>query len=116
MIDPLAHLRSLAATDPAKWGPVLKEHERQLLEGPRQATAIIRTPPLWRQALNFAHALAKHVRAGLPQTPSRLRKTRLKTCKACPHFLPENERCGVCGCFLATKISWQLATCPKGKW
>jgi hypothetical protein len=83
---------------------------RQLSGAPPQL------PPLWKQAWNFLQTLWKHLRNGLPQTPARLRKARLQACKACPHFLPKNERCGVCGCFLATKISWQLATCPKGKW
>jgi hypothetical protein len=105
-----AAIIDLAEQDPGKWLEAARSHARQLSGAPPQL------PPLSRQAWNFLQALWKHLRNGMPQTPARLRKARLKTCKACPHFLPENERCGVCGCFLATKISWQLATCPKGKW
>ena len=108
----LVHSKLNSLPDPPRPEPnqVLAEHHWQLSGNAG------RLPPLWRQAWSLLQALWKHMRNGLPQTPAGLRQSRLETCRACPHFLPENERCGVCGCFLATKISWQLATCPKGNW
>ena len=114
--DPLAHLRILAAADPAKWGPALAEHERQMVEGPRSQAAPPKLPPLWRRALNFARAALVHLRAGLPRTPTRLARQRWKTCKACPKFIAEASQCGACGCYLRTKISWELSTCPEKRW
>ena len=116
MSDPLAVIRQLAEADPAKWGPALAEHERQLREGPRSPAASPKLPQLWRRALNFTRAALVHVRAGLPRTSSKIARQRWKTCKACPRFMPEANQCGACGCYLRTKISWELSTCPEGRW
>ena len=116
MSDPLAHLRTLAAADPAKWGAALLEHERQLIEGPRQPSAILKPPPLWLQAVTFARAMAQHIKAGLPMARKRLARQRMATCKACPRYLADSGRCGSCGCNMAIKTTWQLSSCPEGKW
>jgi hypothetical protein len=115
MSDPLAHIRTLAQADPAKWGPALAEHERQL-SGVAKSATTAKPPPLWRQALTFTVALAQHIKAGLPMARKRLARQRLAICKACPRYLADSGRCGSCGCNMAIKTTWQLSNCPEGKW
>lgn len=50
---------------------------------------------------------------------SEVREERFATCKACPEFIPDSERCSQCGCFMAAK-TWvggnPDALCPLKKW
>jgi hypothetical protein len=42
---------------------------------------------------------------------------RLAICRACPHYIAKPfERCGHCGCPLASKTRFARATCPIDKW
>jgi len=113
--DPLAQLRALAKSDPIKWGPVVAEHERQL-SGVAKSTKAATLPPIWKQARTFLLALYRHVMAGLPQTHQASVKARWKACKACPRYQADTERCGACGCFLRSKIAWELSECPEKRW
>jgi hypothetical protein len=114
--DPLAHIRTLAERDPLTWGPALADHERQLSVVAESATTAKQLPPLWRQALTFARALARHLRAGLPRAHQTLASQRLAICRACPQYVPDSERCGACGCHLRTKVAWELSRCPEQRW
>jgi hypothetical protein len=116
MSDPLAHIRTLAAADPTKWGPALAEHERQLAEGPPKPNAPSKLPPLREMAANFVVDAFIHVLNGLPRAPWGLAARRMRICKKCPLFIAESERCSKCGCFLSTKTAWKLSSCPEGKW
>jgi len=115
MNDPLAHIRTLAQADPAKWGPALAEHERQLSGVAKSATTAT-LPPLHEMVAQFIADAFVHLVHGLPQAPWGLAARRMRICKQCPLFLPDTERCSKCGCFLATKTSWKLSVCPEGKW
>lgn len=48
-----------------------------------------------------------------------VREERFATCRACPAFIPDSERCSKCGCFMAAK-TWiggnPDALCPLKKW
>jgi hypothetical protein len=116
--DPLAHIRALAERDPVTWAPALAEHERQLASQSttKRASKPIGLPPLWRQVVTFLRALALHIRAGLPKTHQASVKARWRACQACPKYQAESERCGACGCFLRSKIAWELSECPEGRW
>jgi hypothetical protein len=108
MSDPLAHIRTLAAADPAKWGPALAEHERQLRAG--------QLPSLATQVKNFGTALVRHVAAGMPKTPDATQDERLAICQSCPRYQADSQRCGTCGCYVQIKTAWEQETCPEGRW
>lgn len=44
------------------------------------------------------------------------RDIRFETCKHCPSFIPDGERCAECGCFMSAKTYIRGAECPLGKW
>lgn len=48
------------------------------------------------------------------EAPVKVRKDRLKICKACDAF--EDGNCLACGCVLEHKVSLGQASCPLGKW
>jgi hypothetical protein len=41
---------------------------------------------------------------------------RNKTCKECEDYIPNQDRCSVCGCYLKVKTLLQVAKCPRNKW
>jgi hypothetical protein len=49
-----------------------------------------------------------------------LQATRLKTCMECDQLrlmpIVKVMQCRACGCPIKTKIQFQVAKCPKGKW
>ena len=65
-------------------------------------------------ASNFAHAVAKHVTDGATKVDQRILERRLEICTVCEHR--NEDRCAVCGCFLAEKAAWRSSECPLGKW
>lgn len=73
-------------------------------------------PPLWKQAANFVASAIKHVAAGMPEASPAAAAARLEVCQACPQYLADSGRCAACGCYLAAKTTWQLQSCPEGKW
>ena len=42
--------------------------------------------------------------------------TRLLICKSCEFFIPEQTRCGKCGCFMDNKVKLLNVKCPVNKW
>jgi hypothetical protein len=73
-------------------------------------------PPLWKQATNFITSAVEHVAAGMPTVSDEERNRRLDVCRSCPRFIADQERCSVCGCYMATKASWDQVQCPEGRW
>lgn len=63
---------------------------------------------------NFTKALAEHVADGSEKAPTEVVEDRLNICAGCPHR--NEDRCGVCGCFINTKATWKSAACPLGYW
>jgi hypothetical protein len=53
----------------------------------------------------------------LAQVSAEQKAARLAICHACEHIKRQPiERCGKCGCPLASKTRFQRAHCPIGKW
>jgi hypothetical protein len=69
-----------------------------------------------KMAKNLAIASKDHVKDGLAQAQEELQAERLEICKGCEFYIPEQDRCGKCGCFLKSKSAWKSSKCPIGKW
>jgi len=41
--------------------------------------------------------------------------SRLDACSKCD-FLQKDGTCGVCTCYMTTKVKFNAAKCPEGKW
>lgn len=43
---------------------------------------------------------------------------RLATCRACDHYRPAIDRCGLCGCAdtMQRRAASPFGTCPAGRW
>jgi len=65
---------------------------------------------------NFASATKDHVQNGMVKAENDLQQQRLDICKGCEFYIPEQDRCGKCGCYLKSKSAWKSAKCPIGKW
>lgn len=87
------------------------------------------TPPSLPQRLeNFSIAAVKHAVAGNPIVPEEVRKERVRICKECPLFKPnDNDVGGVCthsscGCNIKdnqdylNKVNWADQKCPVDRW
>ncbi|MCA9112428.1 MAG: hypothetical protein KDA52_20905, partial [Planctomycetaceae bacterium] len=62
----------------------------------------------------FAKAVAAHVADGAQQADRETLEARLEVCTLCEHR--NEDRCTVCGCYLAEKAAWRSSECPLGKW
>lgn len=71
-----------------------------------------KTPSLLKMLSNFAKASIEYVAAGMPSVTEEQYKERVETCLSCPHLLEETKQCGLCGCYIEQKASWQTAKCP----
>jgi hypothetical protein len=65
-------------------------------------------------AANLTRAVAAHVADGLKKVDTADLQQRLEVCSVCE--LRKDDRCTVCGCYLAEKASWRSSECPLGKW
>ncbi|MGC1272613.1 MAG: DUF6171 family protein [Planctomycetaceae bacterium] len=65
-------------------------------------------------AANFTQAVAKHVADGATKVDAATLERRLAICTLCEHR--RENRCTVCGCYLAEKAAWRTSECPLGKW
>ncbi len=63
-------------------------------------------------AANLTRAVAAHVADGLQKADAQELQRRLETCSVCE--LRNDDRCTVCGCYLAEKASWRSSECPLG--
>lgn len=92
---------------------------RMLADEPEPETVLpapVQMPGLARQAASFFKAAVNHVSAGAPSATNVQREARLAICRTCEYY--RDERCGVCGCFVAVKASWADQSCPLNppKW
>lgn len=71
-------------------------------------------PSLWRKAMNYAAAMARHVAAGKPVVSLEVIEARQAECAVCPERAL--DACAACGCPLEAKLSLGTERCPKGKW
>lgn len=65
-------------------------------------------------AANFAKAVTSHVADGGKKVDATALEARLEICTLCGQR--SDDRCAVCGCFLAEKAAWRSSDCPLGKW
>lgn len=71
-------------------------------------------PSSWKMAANLAAAAAAHVADGLKKATTEQYEARLNVCSICPHRA--DDRCTICGCYVAAKATMQSSECPIGKW
>jgi hypothetical protein len=71
-------------------------------------------PGMLTMAANFSKALASHVADGATKVELPILEARLNACSACEHR--RDDRCSICGCFLAEKAAWRSSECPIGRW
>ncbi len=80
----------------------------------RCAEDVKELPSLWRKAMNYGKAMAKHVAAGRPVVSLEVLETRQNECAVCPERAL--DACSACGCPLESKLPLGTEECPKGKW
>jgi len=71
---------------------------------------------LLRKAIDFWHALLRHIRNYLRRVSRKEKKRRMEICSRCEHY--RDGSCAICGCNLKIKTSWQMEKCPlpQHKW
>ena len=82
-----------------------------LSRDPRDKPAL---PGTIRMVANFTKSLAAHVADGLQKVDAPELQHCLEICTLCDQR--SNDRCSVCGCYLAEKASRRSSECPLGKW
>ena len=76
-------------------------------------------PPVAEMTVNLARAAAdeaKAIFAGALAVPHESIASRMETCRACEHFIRDQNRCALCGCFAEIKARMRSQHCPVGKW
>ena len=76
-------------------------------------------PPVPELAVNLARAAADEAKAifsGALAVPQESIASRMETCRACEHFIRDQNRCALCGCFAELKARMRSQHCPVGKW
>jgi hypothetical protein len=74
-------------------------------------------PSLAQQAKNLASFATQVATSNQPLFVSdEVKQQRLNICKSCEHYDASQIRCKSCGCFLLTKASFSLDSCPLKKW
>tara|TARA_A100001201_G_scaffold108250_1_gene92582 strand:- start:1421 stop:1783 length:363 start_codon:yes stop_codon:yes gene_type:complete len=73
-------------------------------------------PSKIQMAKNLASATKDHAKTGFAQAQDELQAERLEICKGCEFYIPDQDRCGKCGCYLKSKSAWKSSKCPIGKW
>lgn len=74
-------------------------------------------PSLITMVKNFAKDSAQFIKEGAPMCSAEEFEERMSICKSCEH-LTEEDKCGLCGCFMPVKAGWKTTECadnPK-KW
>ena len=65
-----------------------------------------------RRTMDFARTVRSHAAAPRKHVPRPVYRERMTACKACEHWKPTTERCGLCGCFAKLKLRWTTSQCP----
>lgn len=77
-------------------------------------------PSLLKQGKNlaeFSFELIKNaMKTGALHVSEEIKSQRLEICRNCEKYDAEQIRCIECGCFLESKTSFSLDSCPIGKW
>lgn len=74
-------------------------------------------PTAFQQLKGLGRTAAQAARKGA--VDPEIRNQRLETCFKCPDFIPDSQRCRLCGCYMKAK-SWVAGDptklCPAKKW
>lgn len=74
-------------------------------------------PTALEQLKGLGSTAVQAARSG--KVSSAVRNQRLETCFNCPDFIPNSQRCSLCGCYMKAK-SWVAGDpkklCPAKKW
>lgn len=73
-------------------------------------------PSKIKMAKNLISATKEHAKTGFAKAGNELQAERLEICKGCEFYIPDQDRCGKCGCPLKSKSAWKSSKCPIGKW
>lgn len=61
--------------------------------------------------------IAKNKLTGVDdKVPENIAKQRLAKCLTCPHLQKPFQQCGVCKCFVQSKVTFKEESCPEDKW
>lgn len=63
-----------------------------------------------------ADAFKKALKDGVVVAAEEVIDKRMDLCYRCAAFEREQVRCKLCGCFMKTKVRFEAAKCPAGKW
>ena len=69
-----------------------------------------------KKIARFVRALIKHAANGFTVVSNALYISRVSTCLECPKYKPEDDTCGICGCYIDKKALWDSESCPEDKW
>ena len=67
-------------------------------------------PSLMTMVKNFAKDSAQFIAQGAPMCSTEEFEERMSICKSCEH-LTEEDKCGLCGCFMPVKAGWKTTEC-----
>ena len=73
-------------------------------------------PSKVQMAKNLASAAKDHAKTGFAHAENEVQESRLEICRGCEFYIPEQDRCAKCGCYLKSKSAWKASRCPVGKW
>ena len=81
-------------------------------------TVAVEGPGVFRRALNFGQAVARHAVDGAVNVDDSVYEQRLAVCQDCSLCEQSRMVCSHpnCGCYLSVKARWQSESCPLGKW
>ena len=71
-----------------------------------------KTPSMLKMIANFTKASFEYISAGMPSVTQDQYIERVNICHNCPHLIEKTKQCGLCGCYIEDKASWQTAKCP----
>lgn len=67
-------------------------------------------PSLITMVKNFAKDSAQFIKQGAPMCSTEEFEERMTICKSCEN-LTEEDKCGLCGCFMPVKAGWKTTEC-----
>ena len=73
-------------------------------------------PSKTEMASNLIKATKEHAKTGFAKVDNDEQQKRLEICQGCEFYIPSQDRCSKCGCYLKSKSAWKSSKCPIGKW
>ena len=79
-----------------------------------QPSAVPTPPTILAMATSFATSMARFASSGFKRAPAQTHKLRTDACALCNYR--RQNRCTLCGCFVAKKAWLPHEDCPIGRW